>query len=573
MSLPKRSARRRAVYTLAAGSTALMLAACGAGTGEGVSRNVAAAPGPSPEASVAGTPKRLRLISSDQYLNILAYAFGEDIRIETNFPPLGRAEGLLQIGASSAGVASVQMEQYQRAASTISARIVDPAHRDFTVRCKPANPDGADPACAAKFLTAAGRILFRRPLTAAERDEAVQDAGAAAVKLKSFYTGLGVAVEGLLMSPRFLYFEDTVEPDPKARGGRRFDAYTVASRLSFFLWNTAPDDELLRAAETGEILTPKGLDKAIDRMLASPRLETGVRAFFDDMFHFDEFNTLAKDPDTYPDFTGVTAADAREQTLRTVVDHLIVRKRDYRDLFTTRDTFVSPSLAPIYNVSVSAWSPYQFPPDSPRAGLLTQASFLALRSHPGRSSPTLRGKALREIFLCQNVPPPPGNVDFSALENPDPNIRTQRERVTFHLHNPVCAGCHKITDPAGLALENFDGAGQYRTEEKGSPIDTSGALDGQPFKDVVGLGNALRNHPALTSCLVKRAYSYATGGAAGPNDAAELASLHARFAAGGFKFPVLLKAIVSDPAFLRVRPDVQPTAVAAASHSDVQTEK
>jgi hypothetical protein len=545
------------------GSTAMILASCSAGTKD--TAHHAAAARPPSESSAAGSAKRLRLITSDQYLNILSYAFGDDIKVDTNFAPLSRADGLLQNGAASAGVSSAQMEQYQRAASTISARIVNPAHRDFTVRCKPADKTAPDPACAAAFLSETGRVLFRRPLRPGERDQAVADAAAGATRFKDFYAGLGVAIEGLLMSPQFLYFEDMVEADPAKRGMQRFDAYTVASRLSFFLWNAAPDDALLRAAETGEILTPKGFEKTIDRMIASARLETGVRAFFDDMFHFDAFDALAKDTETYPNFTGVTASDAREQTLRTVVDHLIVKKRDYRDLFTTRDTFVSPSLAPIYNVSVSTWSPYQFPRDSQRAGLLTQASFLALRSHPGRSSPTLRGKALREIFLCQNVPPPPGNVDFSALENPNPNIRTQRERVNQHLHNPVCAGCHKITDPTGLALENFDGAGQFRTEEKGAPIDTSGSLDGQTFKDVVGLGNALRNHPALTSCLVKRAYSYATGGPVAPDDSAILASIHERFAAGGFKFPALLKAIVSDPTFLRVKPDVQSPSTAAAA--------
>src|SRR6185312_13621122 len=147
-----------------------------------------------------------------------------------------------------------------------------------------------------------------------------------------------------------------------------------------------------------------------------------------------------------------------------------------------------------------------------RKGLLTQISFLAAHSHPGRSSPTLRGKALREILLCQPVPRPPANVDFSAVENPDPSLHTARDRLGLHRKNPVCAGCHKITDPMGLALENFDGAGIYRETEKGSAIDVSGTLDGKDFHDVAGLGVALHDHPALTSCLVKRAYSYASGG-------------------------------------------------------------
>ncbi len=561
--------KRLVLCGVLAASIAFTLTGCSGETDS--ARTPAVSASHNADVSTAGSPKRLRLLTSEQYLNVLSNAFGEDIKIETNFAPFGRAEGLLQVGAADAGVPGAQMERYQRAAATISARLVDPAHRDFTVRCKPADTSAADAPCAAKYVTSVGRVLFRRPLTSTERDQAVEAANTAATRLKDFYAGLGVATESLLMSPHFLYFEDTVEPDPTRRGMERFDTYTIASRLSFFLWNSAPDEELLREAEAGELLTQKGLVKAIDRMLASSRLETGVRAFFDDMFHFDTFDTVAKDPDAYPDFTGVTAADAREQTLRTVVDHLIVKKRDYRDLFTTRETFLSPSLSAIYDVSVSSWSPYQFPADSPRAGLLTHISFLALRSHPARSSPTLRGKAMREIFLCQPVPNPPANVDFSALENPDPNIRTQRERVNQHLQNPVCAGCHRITDPAGLALENFDGAGQFRTREKGSLIDASGSLDGKGFSDVVGLGEALRNHPALTSCLVKRAYSYATGGATSQADAATLAAIQTSFANGGYKFPALLKAIVSNPAFLRVRPEPRPSLGASAgSNSEVK---
>src|SRR5205085_2470966 len=178
--------------------------------------------------------------------------------------------------------------------------------------------------------------------------------------------------------------------------------------------------------------------------------------------------------------------------------------------YTTRETFMSQALGPIYGVTaLPGWTPFTFPENSGRSGIMMQVSFLAVHAHPGRSSPTLRGKAIREILLCQPVPPPPPNVDFSLVDNPPPNIKTQRERLELHRKNPVCAGCHKITDPLGLTLEQFDGAGQYRDSERGSPIDVSGALDGKPFTDVVGLGHAIHDHPALTSCLVKRAYSYA----------------------------------------------------------------
>jgi hypothetical protein len=272
------------------------------------------------------------------------------------------------------------------------------------------------------------------------------------------------------------------------------------------------------------------------------------------MYGFDNFSNLAKDPAVYPGFTGLTVADAREQTLRTVVDHTVAKKKDYRDLFTTRDTFMSPALGIIYGVPTGpGWVPYTFAPESARSGLLTHVSFLSLHSHPGRSSPTLRGKALREKLLCQKVPEPPANVDFSALENPKTEHRTQRDRVSFHLENPVCAGCHKITDPMGLALENFDGAGAFRENERGTKIDASGVLDGKNFADVGGLGQALHDHPALSSCLVLRMYSYGTGGVTAPADRELLTYLTTRFEQQGYRVPDLLRTIALSKAFSTIR--------------------
>jgi hypothetical protein len=289
-------------------------------------------------------------------------------------------------------------------------------------------------------------------------------------------------------------------------------------------------------------------------MLASPRLETGIRAFFDDMFQFDAFDSLSKDPMVYPFYTGSIGTDAREQTLRTVVDLLIHKNADYRDLYTSRSTFISPSLAALYGIPASpGWQPYEFPVDSPRQGLLTQVSFLATHAHPGRSSPTRRGKALREILLCQVVPNPPANVDFSALNNPKAQYPTQRDRVKVHLQNAVCAGCHRMTDPTGLALENFDGAGRFRTEENGHHIDTSGDLDGKQFADVAGLAKTLHDNPGLPNCLVNRLYSFGTGAAVPPKNRELLQYFDARFSESGYKVPELMRTLVLSHSFQEVR--------------------
>jgi hypothetical protein len=300
-----------------------------------------------------------------------------------------------------------------------------------------------------------------------------------------------------------------------------------------------------------------------------------VRAFFDDMLGFDDFAVLAKDPGIYPAFVGDSVQDAREQTLRTIVDHLITRNLDYRDLFTTRHTFLSPSLATLYGVPTPpGWTPYETPDDSQRVGLLTQVAFLASHAHPGRSSPTLRGKALRELLLCQQVPRPPPNVDFSLIEDPKSTLRTARERLAAHRANPVCAGCHKITDPIGLALENFDGAGQYRATEKGAAIDTSGTLDGRNFTDPAGLAQALHDSPALPACVVKRAYTYGTGGPMRADDKTVLSYLNARFASGGYRFPDLLRTIALSHAFANVipAPAASPPTKAAGAPSSASPE-
>ncbi len=527
----------------------------------------------SAEADYSGAPARVRRMSAEQYENTIAYVFGDDIRVGAPFAPLRRTDGLLASGAATAGVTLGELQQIQRSAASIAAQVIDkgtaerPSRRDFLIPCKPNDLTAADDACAAEFIKSTGRLLYRRPLSEDRVAEFVNDAHAGAEELEDFYAGLALVIEGMLIDPKVIFVTDTTEPDPNNPGQRRLDAYALASRLSFFLWDAAPDDTLLKAAESGEILTKEGRTRLVDMMLASPRLETGVRAFFDDMFGFDDFGNLAKDPSIYPMITGTTLMDAREQTLRTVIDHLLTDKGDYRDLYTTRETFMSPALATVYQVPTEpGWVPYEFPEGSPRTGLLTQISFLTVHAHPGRSSPTLRGKALRELLLCQPVPPPPPNVNFSEIENPESEYKTQRDRVNAHLANPVCAGCHKITDPMGLALEAFDGAGRYRETEKGNLIDTSGSLDGTSFDSVLGLSKALRDHPALPSCLVNRLYSYGTGGPMSRDGREALAVLSDRFAQVNYRVPDLLRMIATSDAFIEV---VETPALSAAAANTV----
>ena len=499
---------------------------------------------------------RTRLLTGEQYANTIAQVFGEDISesILPPMPPMARTDGLLASGAAFAGVTSDQISQIQLSAASVAEQVVDEDHRDFLIPCRPESISAGDSACARQFLGETARLLYRRPLDEARLTELVDIARYATEQTEDFYDGLALALEAILLSPEVIFIVDQTEPDPNRPGEQRLDDYSLAARLSFFLWNAPPDANLLLAAENGELSNPEGLARAVDRLIASSRLEAGMRAFFDDMLGFDDFNSLAKDPMVYPMVTGATLADAREQTLRTIIDHVLTEEADYRDLFTTRKTFMSMSLAPVYGTpSGDGWVPYEFDESSPRIGLLTHVSFLAANSHAVRSSPTLRGKALRELFLCQHVPEPPPDVDFSGLAE-DENALTARARLRVHNENPSCAGCHLITDPMGLSLENFDGAGLFRETEDGAELDITGELDGIFYDDISGLASAMRNHPKLSYCLVNRLYAYGTGGPVTLKDDRDTLSwLETQFIDGGHKLPTVLRDLALSQAFSSIR--------------------
>jgi hypothetical protein len=221
-------------------------------------------------------------------------------------------------------------------------------------------------------------------------------------------------------------------------------------------------------------------------------------------------------------------------------------------LFTTPESFLTRRLGVAYRVPVSTangWEPYVFSEDARRDGLLSHISFNALYSHPGRSSATLRGKFVREVLLCQDIPTPPANVDFSIVEDTMGELRTARERLEAHVTNDACAGCHTLTDPIGLALESFDAIGMLRDEENGVPIDTSGNLDGVAYEDAAGMGRALRDHPALGPCLVRNLYRYAAGREVGTGEQALLAFLNERFAESEYRVRELMREVVLSDGF------------------------
>ena len=508
---------------------------------------------PVAEPMASAGPPQLRRLTEPQYRAIIADVFAPDIEIVGRFEPGQRVDGLISIGASRASISPFSIEQYDASARAIAAAVVSEERRATLLPCQPASDTRFDSACVTRIVDHYGPLLFRRPVTRDERRMYVGMARSAQQRLGNSYEALQLMIAGMLVSPDFLLRIERAEADPSHRGEQRLDAYSRATRLSFFLTNSTPDAELLRAAGAGELDNEAGLTRQVDRLMASPRYASAVRAFFADMLEFDRFGDLAKDPVIYPAYNSTLSADAQEQTLRTIADLLVTRGGDYRDIFTTRQTNLTRSLGAVYTIPVptrNGWEAREYPASTGRAGILTDVSFLALHSHPGRSSSTLRGKAIRQIFMCQTVPDPPPNVDFSVVQDPSNTaMPTARDRLDAHRTQPTCAACHRLMDPLGLTLENFDGVGSFRTQENGATIDVSGALDGTEFDSAQGLGQALHDSPLTSRCLVQRMYSSGVGRGAGAGDRAYLDYLNQSFAANGHRVPDLMRTIALSRSF------------------------
>ena len=276
-----------------------------------------------PEILTDGGPPTVRRLTAEQYRQSITDIFGENITVAGRFEPDVRVDGVIAIGTAQVTVTPSGFEQYNSIGRNIAAQVVSEEHRDRLIGCKPVSYGGADDACVREVLGRIGRLLYRRPLTEVELDNHTDIARASTAKLGGFYEGLEFAIAGLLVAPEFLFRVEATVPN-----GRELDAYSKATRLSFFLWNAPPDAELLNAAARGDLNNTRGLAVQVDRLLNSDRVADGVRAFFADMLGFEEFDKLAKDSTIYPAFSLRVANDSREQALRTITHHLIDLQSD-----------------------------------------------------------------------------------------------------------------------------------------------------------------------------------------------------------------------------------------------------
>ena len=487
--------------------TALVVTLALASCGKDEKHHKAGDAGPEPEASQA--EPALRRLTEQQYLNSVSDLLDPGLLMPTALEPDESSDGLLSIGAARSSLSPLGVENYEDAAYSLAEQAMEPgAVRDRLVPCNPVG--NSDDACARTVLETLGRRAWRRPLTANELDELVETAATAGTTLGDFYDGLELSLGYLLQSPYFIYRVELGEDDG---GTRRYTDYEMASRLSYFLWNSTPDDSLLDAAAAGQLSDPADIEAEVDRMLADPRARHGFRNMVAEMLELDKLEGLAKDPEVFPAMRSELGASAREETLSMVEALVFDRDDDFRTWLTARETYIDVNLAMLYAVPAPALEGFataKLPADGPRRGLLGQASLLSMHAHPVSSSATRRGLFVREVLLCQSIPPPPADVDTSIPE-PTPDALTLRDRVASHLEEDLCAGCHLAMDPIGLALENFDGIGLYRETENGATIDPAGDLDGVPFETPEEFAEVLAANPNFTGCMADTVYSYAAG--------------------------------------------------------------
>ncbi|MFY0532725.1 DUF1592 domain-containing protein [Nannocystis pusilla] len=331
----------------------------------------------------------------------------------------------------------------------------------------------------------------------------------------------------------------------------------MATRLSFLLWNGPPDDLLLDAAERGDLYGDAGLNAEAERLLDDPRARVALQEFFAQYLDLARLDHVSRDPARWPMFSPTMTASMRTE-VQLLVDDLIHRNDgDIRQLFSTRHTFVNAELAALYDVAAEGASPITFvpvelPEDGPRAGILTLGAFLTMNAHETITSPTNRGKYVRERVLCQVIPPPPGDVDTDLGDDENMDAQTVREKLEQHQSDPVCAGCHSIIDPPGFLFEHFDSVGGYRTLDNGYPVDASGNLDGMPLDGARDLAEALKTDPRVGRCIVNQLYRHATGRLPQPSETPALEALEQRFIKADHRFKQLLLDLVVSEAFRTV---------------------
>ena len=458
----------------------------------------------------------LRRLNRVEYNNTVRDLLETSLRPADNFPDDDIHHGFDTIG-STLSISPLHLEMYERAADQLIEELfADAATSARRRRLLPCDV-GANLTCARDVIGAFAKKAFRRPVAAAEIDRLAALITQAQAAGGTQEQGVKVALKAVLMSPHFVYRIE-VDADPESTTPRRLSNHELASRLSYFLWSTTPDDDLLRAADDGKLQEEGVLEAQVARLLDSPKAASLVANFAGQWLFTRSIDKHEPDSRAFPNFNAELKSAMRQETER-FFDAFLKEQRVIGELLTADFSFLNARLATHYglpapgqefgNVSLAG---------SERRGLLTQGTFLLLTSVPTRTSPVKRGKWVLEQLLCSPPKPPPPGVE--GLDDGPGVTGTLRERLEQHRADPVCASCHKAMDPIGLGLENFDAVGAYRTMDNGQPIVAAGELPGpvavSSAKELAGI---IAQDSRVDACVTQQLVNYGVGRGLKTNDA------------------------------------------------------
>ena len=499
----------------------------------------------------SGSAARLSRLTQAQYRNTLEQLFGAAVLPTGELPPDNTSEAFTSMGAALVATSNVGAERYHTAALEVADRIWE--QRENITWLPPCVPEDVASPCIDSFLRTLGRRLFRRPTNSEEVDtyRSVITAAAAAPEAallgpEVIDLGLRMAVAAMLESPSFLYVVPRVEP---VGPGWRYVSHTLASRISYLIADSAPDEALLAAADADELTVPANLSAHIDRLLDSPDGEDLSTRFFEQSWLIHELPGTERDPEVYPQWNTAVERAAIEE-FRLVIADFDRQDRDLRDLFTHPTSFVNGTLAPIYGVDVDGPGFQEVALGSRRSGLLTSVALLAATANSNRTSPTRRGVFLRTRALCLGVVEPDPDVD-SNLPTVDESGEplSTRELVEQHRADPQCAGCHALFDPLGLTLEHFDAVGAYRDFERGFPVDATATFNGVELDGAVELGRFLRNDAEVARCMARQFFRMANGRIVDREEEPALETIQQEFASRGHTFRDLVRTTLLSDAY------------------------
>jgi len=445
-----------------------------------------------------------------------------------------------------------------------------PARRNIFV-CRPV--DSADELpCAKRILSNVARRAYRRPVTESDLENLLPFY-ATGRKESDFDAGIEKALERVLVSPQFLFRIERTPLNVASGTTYRISDLELASRLSFFLWSSIPDGELLNAAVGGKLKDPAILEQQVRRMLADRRSESMVTNFAAQWLFLRDIQAKRPDELLFPDFDE-TLRGAMERETELFLDSVLRENRSVLELLTANYTFVNERLAKHYgmpNVQGSYFRRVTFPEGNVQGGLLGQGSILTITSYSVRTSPVVRGKWVLENLMSAPPPPPPPNIPALKTEGADPGKQlSMREAMMQHRANPACAGCHARMDPIGFAMENFDAVGKWRDTDSGSPIDVSGVMpDGTKFDGMAGLKQALIRHPEqFVSTVAEKLLMYAIGRNIQYYDAPAVRAIVHGAAANNYTFSSLVLGIVKSVPFQMRQFQAQPVNSAVAKTTE-----